>query len=81
MPAQLPLPSSQSGRRLFLQRLAATAAGAVLAPTLLQACKGSGSGNGNGSGELVISTFPLYIDPDGPGAPGTVSRFRRDTGI
>ena len=77
MPAQLPLPSSQSGRRLFLQRLAATAAGAVLAPTLLQACKG----NGNGSGELVISTFPLYIDPDAPGAPGSVSRFRRDTGI
>ena len=81
MPAQLPLPSSQSGRRLFLQRLAATAAGAVLAPTLLQACKGNGSGNGNGSGELVISTFPLYIDPDAPGAPGSVSRFRRDTGI
>ena len=85
MPAQLPLPSSQSGRRLFLQRLAATAAGAVLAPTLLQACKGSGSGSGNGngsgSGELVISTFPLYIDPDAPGAPGSVSRFRRDTGI
>ena len=83
MPAQLPLPSSQSGRRLFLQRLAATAAGAVLAPTLLQACKGSGSGNGSGSGsgELVISTFPLYIDPDAPGAPGSVSRFRRDTGI
>ena len=79
MPAQLPLPSSQSGRRLFLQRLAATAAGAVLAPTLLQACKGSG--NGSGSGELVISTFPLYIDPDAPGAPGSVSRFRRDTGI
>ena len=85
MPAQLPLPSSQSGRRLFLQRLAATAAGAVLAPTLLQACKGSGNGSGNGngsgSGELVISTFPLYVDPDAPGAPGSVSRFRRDTGI
>ncbi|NQW38407.1 MAG: spermidine/putrescine ABC transporter substrate-binding protein [Cyanobacteria bacterium] len=81
----MPLPSSQSGsqsgRRLFLQRLAATAAGAVLAPTLLQACKGNGSGNGSGSGELVISTFPLYIDPDAPGAPGSVSRFRRDTGI
>ena len=81
MPAQLPLPSSQSGRRLFLQRLAATAAGVVLAPTLLQACKGNGSGNGNGSGEWVISTFPLYIDPVAPGAPGSVSRFRRDTGI
>lgn len=83
MPAQWPLPSSQSGRRLFLQRLAATAAGAALAPTLLQACKGSGNGNGSGSGsgELVISTFPLYIDPDAPGAPGSVSRFRRDTGI
>ena len=29
----------------------------------------------------MISTFPLYIDPDVPGAPGSVSRFRRDTGI
>ena len=29
----------------------------------------------------MISTFPLYIDPDAPGAPGSVSRFRRDTGI
>jgi spermidine/putrescine transport system substrate-binding protein len=28
-----------------------------------------------------MSTFPLYIDPDAPGAPGSVSRFRRDTGI
>ena len=28
-----------------------------------------------------MSTFPLYIDPDAPGAPGSVSSFRRDTGI
>lgn len=28
-----------------------------------------------------MSTFPLYIDTDAPGAPGSVSRFRRETGI
>jgi spermidine/putrescine transport system substrate-binding protein len=76
---------SRSGRRLFLQRLAAGAAGAVLAPPLLQACKPAGPGGATGGsgagGNLVISTFPLYIDADAPGAPGSVSRFRQDTGI
>ncbi|MEB3183956.1 MAG: spermidine/putrescine ABC transporter substrate-binding protein, partial [Cyanobacteriota bacterium] len=32
-------------------------------------------------GELVISSFPLYIDADAPGAPGSVARFRKETGI
>jgi spermidine/putrescine transport system substrate-binding protein len=30
---------------------------------------------------LVISTFPLYIDTDRPGAPGTVRRFEEASGI
>ena len=29
----------------------------------------------------MISSFPLYIDPSRPGAPGSVERFQRDTGI
>jgi spermidine/putrescine transport system substrate-binding protein len=79
------------GRRAFLRRLAWGASGAVLAPSLLQACGrgpaasgGGGRADGSsadGGGELVISTFPLYINPDRPGAPGTVERFRRATGI
>ena len=78
------------GRRTFLRRLAWGASGALLAPALLQAC-GRGPGGGaegtdkdggdKESGELVISTFPLYIDPSRPGAPGSVERFQRDTGI
>jgi spermidine/putrescine transport system substrate-binding protein len=67
-------------RRLVLRQLALAAAAAAAAPAVLQACQRSGEGGGEGS-ELVISTFPLYIDADAPGAPGSVARFRRDTGI
>jgi len=42
---------------------------------------GPGAGDGGGANGLVISTFPLYIDTDEPGAPGSVARFRADTGI
>ena len=77
---------AMGGRRTFLRRLAWGASGAVLAPALLQACGrgpqgNAGKGGGDGGGELVISTFPLYIDPGQPGAPGSVERFRSDTGI
>jgi spermidine/putrescine transport system substrate-binding protein len=65
------------GRRAFLSRMA-LAAGAAAAPSLLQACRRSG---GTGNGELVISSFPLYIDSDAPGAPGSVTRFKQETGI
>jgi spermidine/putrescine transport system substrate-binding protein len=68
--------ASVGGRRRFLRRLGLAAAGALVAPPLLQACGGAG-----GDGALTLSTFPLYIDPDAPGAPGSVSRFRADTGI
>jgi spermidine/putrescine transport system substrate-binding protein len=74
-------------RRRFLRQLGLAAAGSVLAPPLLQACRGQGGGTadptsgGGGGGELVISSFPLYIDTDEPDAPGSVARFRADTGI
>lgn len=66
---------SRSGRRQFLQRFALAAGAAGLAQPLLQACRPGQAG------ELVISTFPLYIDTDRPGAPGTVRRFEEATGI
>ena len=78
------------GRRTFLRRLAWGASGALLTPALLQACGRGPGGGGEGAGkegddkeggELVISSFPLYIDPSRPGAPGSVERFQRDTGI
>ena len=50
----------------------------ALTPPLLQAC---GGGEGGKDRELVISNFPLYIDVDAPGVPGSVSRFQNDTGI
>ncbi|MEB3193981.1 MAG: spermidine/putrescine ABC transporter substrate-binding protein [Cyanobacteriota bacterium] len=66
---------SRTGRRQFLQRFALAAGAAGLAQPLLQACR---PGQAR---ELVISTFPLYIDTDRPGAPGTVRRFEEATGI
>lgn len=54
-----------------------------MTPPLLQACRSGdeGAGRGGSGGKLTISTFPLYIDPDAPGAPGSVARFRSQTGI
>ena len=66
---------SRSGRRQFLQRFALAAGAAGLAQPLLQACRPGPDK------ALVISTFPLYIDTDKPGAPGTVRRFEEATGI
>ena len=72
----------RSGRRLFLQRLALAAGAAGLAPSLLQACgQRRGPAAGGGAKELVISSFPLYIDTDKPGFPGTVQRFEAASGI
>ncbi|MFM7550271.1 MAG: spermidine/putrescine ABC transporter substrate-binding protein [Cyanobacteriota bacterium] len=67
------------GRRRFLRRLGEAAAAALVGPPLLQACRSQGEGGA--AGELVISSFPLYIDADAPGAPGSVARFRAETGI
>lgn len=74
-----PLPPSS--RRWFLRRLAFGAGAAALGPLLLQAC---GRRQGPAAAEkpaLVISNFPLYIDTDKPGSPGTVSRFQAATGL
>jgi len=72
---------SRSSRRQFLQRFVLTAGAAGLAQPLLQACRlGGGSATAEAK-KLVISSFPLYIDTDRPGAPGTVRRFEEATGI
>ena len=75
--------SRPRSRRQVLRQLGLGAGAAALAPALLQACRG-GQGPEAASDDsrtLVMSTFPLYIDTDAPGAPGSVSRFRRETGI
>lgn len=69
-------------RRSVLRQLGLTALGAALTPPLLQACGAGGGGAAGGDdNSLVVSTFPLYIDADAPGAPGSVRRFRDATGI
>lgn len=82
-----PPPSSRPGalarsgsRRAFLGRAAAAAGTALLGPSLLAAC-GRRQDDGAAARRLVISNFPLYIDPDKDGVPGGVERFRRQTGI
>ncbi|MEB3323806.1 MAG: spermidine/putrescine ABC transporter substrate-binding protein, partial [Cyanobacteriota bacterium] len=72
---------SRSSRRRFLQRLALAAGTAGLAQPLLQACRPGERSASGGAQELVISNFPLYIDTDRPGFPGTVKRFEAATGI
>jgi spermidine/putrescine transport system substrate-binding protein len=72
---------SRSGRRQFLQRLALATGAAGLAPPLLQACRQGASPSADRAKELVISSFPLYIDTDKPGSPGTVKRFEEATGL
>ena len=72
---------SRASRRQFLQRLAIAAGAAGLAPPLLQSCQPRREAGRGTAGELVISNFPLYIDTDKPGFPGTVKRFEAATGI
>jgi len=85
-----PEPPRRLPRRTVLRRLALSAGGALALPGLL-ACgrdggrgRGSGAtggGGGEGKGPLVISNWPLYIDPSREGVPGSVERFERATGI
>ena len=71
-----------STRRSFLRRSALAAAAAAAAPPLLAACGGRTPGSGSGSDRrLVISNFPIYIDPSRDGVPGSVERFSQQTGI
>lgn len=73
--------SLRSSRRLFLKRFALAAGAAGLAPAVLQACGSRGGPAADAAKELVISSFPLYIDTDKPGAPGTLKRFEEATGL
>ena len=90
---RFPLPPERPRRlprRTVLRRLALSAGGALALPGLI-ACsrdggrgRGSGAtggGGGEGKGPLVISNWPLYIDPSREGVPGSVERFERATGI
>ncbi len=67
-------------RRALLRRLG-LAGGAALALPGIAACGGPRRGGGTADRQLAISNFPLYIDPDKDGVPGSVARFRRETGI
>lgn len=73
--------SMRPTRRQFLQRWALAAGAAALAPPLLQSCARHGGRLAGADRELVISNFPLYIDTDKPGFPGTVKRFEEATAI
>jgi len=82
--SQLPaMRSARSGtRRTFLKR-SLLAAASLAAPPLLAAC-GMRSGppaSQGGDRRLLISNFPIYIDPSEDGVPGSVELFTRQTGI
>ena len=71
-------PVQAIGRRRFLRQAVLAGGAAALGPALLAACR---SGGGDRTRRLVISNWPLYIDPTTDGVPGTVDRFRKQTGI
>ena len=67
-----------NSRRDILRLLAAVGGASALGPAL-SAC--GGLGDQNKRAPLVISNWPLFIDTDKPGMPGTVRRFEQATGI
>ena len=71
-------PVQAIGRRRFLRQAVLAGGAAALGPALLAACR---SGGGDRTRRLVISNWPLYIDATTEGVPGTVDRFRKQTGI
>jgi spermidine/putrescine transport system substrate-binding protein len=75
-------PPLASTRRTFLRRSLLAATAAVAGPSLLAAC-GRRAPDSGAAGErrLVISNYPIYIDPSEDGVPGSVERFRKQTGI
>ncbi|MCT0200158.1 spermidine/putrescine ABC transporter substrate-binding protein [Synechococcus sp. CS-1325] len=81
----MPLPlSPRLTRRTLLRRLTLAGAAAAVGPGLLAACRGGGgpgAADGDARGSLVISNWPIYIDPSQDGVPGTVERFTKQTGI
>ena len=75
-------PQRASTRRTFLQRSVLAAAAAVATPSLLAACGRRTPDSGAAAGRrLVISNYPIYIDPSEDGVPGSVERFSKQTGI
>ncbi len=81
-------PARRLPRRTVLRRLALSAGGALALPGLIACGRGggrgsgtTGDGGGEGKGPLVISNWPLYIDPSRDGVPGSVERFQRASGI
>ncbi len=52
-------------------------------PSLLAACGRQAGRDSAGGGDrrLVISNYPIYIDPSKDGVPGSVERFSKETGI
>jgi spermidine/putrescine transport system substrate-binding protein len=82
LPVPAPLarggPAQAIGRRRFLRQAVLAGGAAALGPALLAACR---SGGGDRTRRLVISNWPLYIDATTEGVPGTVDRFRKQTGI
>lgn len=69
--------SSLCSRRNALRLLIGGGGAVALAP-ILNAC---GPTTRKRSQALVISNWPLFIDTDQPGIPGTVRRFEQATGI
>lgn len=76
-------PQRPTTRRRFLHRSLLAAAGAMAGPSLLAACGRQGGPASGTAGErrLVISNYPIYIDPSKDGVPGSVARFQKQTGI
>ena len=83
-------------RRQFLGRAGLMTGAVALGPSLLAACGGDdddkeeggdeepGGTNFKGGGDpdkLVVSNWPLYIDPTEDGATGSVDLFKKETGI
>ena len=65
-------------RRDILRLLAAAGGATALGPAL-NACGRLGKSKDKQA--LIISNWPLFIDTDTPGAPGSVRRFEQATGI
>ena len=75
-------PQRASTRRTFLRRALLAATAAVAGPSLLAACgRRTPDSGATGERRLVISNYPIYIDPSEDGVPGSVERFRKETGI
>jgi spermidine/putrescine transport system substrate-binding protein len=88
-------PRQGVNRREFLGRAGLFAGAVALGPSLLAACGGDddnssgasastsakNTGGGGDPKRLVMSNWPLYIDPTEKGTTGSVDLFKAETGI